>query len=294
MSDPTPLSDAGAAIFVAVSAVAVLGLWQALWWLMSSGSALFRRLGPRLNESYAVTHSRPIRTWLAARFPRAYPVVARRFDPYRGLGLPLTLLVVAAAYLGFLFFGLVETVMESEEVDALDDAVFAAVAPLRNSQLVRLFSWVTQFGSTATLLAVAIVTTGFVWARGPKWGIPTVWLTVVGAQLTTWAGKFLLNRPRPDFILDVTAWSPSFPSGHATGSMAVYGIIGYVIARDLPFYRRRYDVTFATAILIATIAFSRIYLSVHYPTDVAAGLLVGGFWLLVGIAFSESIRHWNK
>lgn len=291
MTDITPLSNMGALIFVALSTALAVGLWRGVWWLLTSGGALFRRLGPRLNDTYAVRRTRPVRNWLKGSFPRGYAGIADRFDPSRPVGLPLTLVAVAAVYMVVLLFGLVETVMESEEIDAFDDFVFGIVAPLRNAVLVRGFGWITQFGSTATLLAVAIVATGFLWARGPKWGVPTVWLTVLGAQATTWTGKFLIDRPRPDFILDVTAWSPSFPSGHATGATAVYGIIAYAIARDLPDYRRRYDVIYATFVLVATIAFSRIYLSVHYPTDIAAGLLVGGFWVLVGVALAEWLRH---
>jgi len=283
-------------VLLAVSAAGILALYGVAWWLVSRGHALLSQVNSRITDSLAEppgaeTPGRPLHDWLAAHFPRLYPAIAGRFDPRHFHGLPLTLIAVAAAYLAVLFFGLVEEVMESEEIDTLDDFVVAMVAPLRNPVLVKLFTGITHFGDTATLAAVAIVATGFLWARGPAWGIPSVWIAIAGSQVTTWAGKFLIARPRPDFVLEVTAWSPSFPSGHATGSMAVYGILAYAIARDLPSYRRRFDVTFGTALLILAIAFSRIYLSVHHPSDVAAGLLVGGFWVLVGIAVAEGLMR---
>jgi membrane-associated phospholipid phosphatase len=277
-------------MLLAVAAAGIIAVYALAWWLVSRGHAVLSRFGSRLEVSSAEAPGRPLHDWLAGRFPRLYPAVAARFDPRHFRGLPLTLIVVAAGYLAVLFFGLIEEVMESDEIDTLDDFVVAMVAPLRNPVLVKLFTGLTHFGDTATLAAVAIVATGFLWARGPAWGIPSVWIAIAGSQVTTWTGKFLIDRPRPDFVLDVGAWSPSFPSGHATGAMAVYGILAYVIARDLPSYRRRFDMTFGTALLILAIAFSRVYLSVHHPSDVAAGLLVGGFWLLAGIAVAELLR----
>ncbi len=290
MMSHAPLSNEGAALLLVAAAAGVVAVYAVAWWLVSRGHAVVSRFGSRLEVSSAATPGRPLHDWLAGRFPRLYPVVAGRFDPRHFRGLPLTLIVVAAGYLAVLFFGLIEEVMESDEIDTLDDFVVAMVAPLRNLVLVKLFTGLTHFGDTATLAAVAIVATGFLWARGPAWGIPSVWIAIAGSQVTTWTGKFLIARPRPDFVLDVGAWSPSFPSGHATGAMAVYGILAYAIARDLPSYRRRFDVTFGTALLILAIAFSRVYLSVHHPSDVAAGLLVGGFWLLAGIAVAELLR----
>ena len=286
-----PLSNTGALVLVVSGALAALALYALGWWLLSRGPAMLRRLRPRLGESYVVTRGRPIHEWLGDRFPRLYPAVAGRLDPRHFRGLPLTLIAVAGFYLAVVFFGLVEAVLESEGIDAFDDWVVALVAPLRNPHLVKLFTGLTKLGDTATLAAVAIVATGFLWARGPTWGIPAVWIAIAGSQVTTWTGKFLIDRPRPPFLLEVTAWSPSFPSGHATGAMAVYGIVAYVIARDLPVYRRRYDVIYWTGVLIAAIAFSRVYLSVHYPSDIAAGLIVGGFWLLAGIAAAELLRR---
>lgn len=227
----------------------------------------------------------------ATRFPRLAGLLAHRVATDRFTGLPLTLLAIAGVYVAFIFAGLIEEVYETEEIRAIDDAVFALVAPLRLPGLVGFFSSITHAGDFENLVIVAAVATGFLWAHGPGRYIAPLWIAIAGSQITTWAGKFVIARPRPDFILDVTAWSPSFPSGHATGAMAVYGLIAYVIARDLPSVRQRFEVAFWSAVLIATVAFSRIFLNVHYPTDVAAGLLVGVFWIIVGVTVAELGRH---
>ncbi len=69
--------------------------------------------------------------------------------------------------------------------------------------------------------------------------------------------------------------------------MAVYGFLAYAITRDLSGWRPRFEAAFWSAVLIIIIGFSRMYLSAHYLTDVVAGFLVGGFWLLVAFAIAE-------
>lgn len=232
-----------------------------------------------------------LRAWFLDRFPGSYRLIASRLDPRSFAGLPLTLFVVAGFYLLVLLGGLVEAVLEAEEAQTFDAAIADFIAPYRHPFLVALFQWITELGSMPTLTAVAIVASGFLWARGPRAYIPAVWLSVVGSQITTYSGKYVFARARPDFVLDVTAYTPAFPSGHATGAMAVYGIIAYAILRELPWPRGRFEIAFWTGVLIALIGFSRIFLGVHFTTDVAAGFLVGLFWLLAGIALAEMSRR---
>jgi len=73
--------------------------------------------------------------------------------------------------------------------------------------------------------------------------------------------------------------------------MAVYGFLAYLIARELSGLRKRFEVVYWSIVLIMIIGFSRIFLPVHFATDVAAGWLVGCFWMLAGVAAAESIRQ---
>ena len=234
-----------------------------------------------------------IRPWIAvarARAPRLCAAVEPRLSPRHFAGLPLTLIAVAALYLAGLFAGLIEEVMEAEGLHRLDEAINAFFGPWRDHLLVALFLWITELGAGPTLTAVSIVATGFLWAHRRAGFVLPLWVSFIGAQATTWLGKYVIARDRPTFIEAVTAASPSFPSGHATAAMALYGFLAYVIARDLPSLRMRFEIAFWAAVLIACVAFSRIFLSVHYASDIAAGLLVGAFWLLVGFALSELAR----
>ena len=168
-----------------------------------------------------------------------------------------------------------------------DAAVNAALAPYRNGILVPAFVWITSLGTGATTSAVAVTTTGLLWAgRWTKLLLP-LWGMLLGAQATTWGLKFAVARARPPFIEGVSAASPSFPSAHATVTLAIYGFVAYAVARGRPDPRERFEVAFWTAAFIALVGFSRLFLSLHYLTDVAGGFLVGGLWLLAGCAAAE-------
>ena len=230
-------------------------------------------------------------TVLRGRAPRLTAFVERRFDPTRSDGLIVTLLVIAAIYAASLAAGLVEELMEVQELEALDKRVFAVTERWNTPAIVAVFRWITMFGNVQTLLAVVIVTTGFLLAHGPRAFLLPSWIAILGSEITTWSGKFALNRVRPEFLYDVTASSPSFPSGHAANSLAVYGMIAYVIARDLG-PTRALHIYYWTLAAVLLIALSRVMLHVHYLSDVLAGLLVGTFWLLLAIVIAE--RHRSR
>ena len=280
----------GAAVLAGLI-VAILLVWQLALGLARLGLRVAPQLPGRVAAWQLGARVGPLRSWLADRFPGPYAWAARRLAPRRFAGLPLTLMAVAAAYLVFLLTGLAEDVVEAEEIVQLDDAVSALFTEYRRTFLVSIFAWITDLGGKPALVAASFVATGFLWAdRRPLYILP-LWVTIVGALGTTWIGKFGFARGRPEFITEVTALSPAFPSAHATGALAVYGFVAYAIARDTRTPRQRFEVVFWTCILIALIGFSRIFLSVHFASDVAAGFLVGAFWLIVGFALTEYRRQ---
>jgi len=273
-------------LLLAGAALPIWALHALAWHLLHALSSTTKRL-PTLREARAWARVRPLQAWLRLRHPRLHAVLAARLRPKPFTGLPLTLLVVGALYVAALLGGLTEEVMEAGAVLRFDQAVNALFGPWREEPLIAAFLWITALGVGPTLAAAALTTTGFLWAdRRPGFILP-LWVAFLGAEATTWASKFAIARHRPEFIAAASAASPSFPSAHATGSMAVYGFLAYALARDLPGRRERFEVAFWIAVLIATIGFSRIFLSLHYTTDVLAGFLVGAFWLLVGFALCE-------
>jgi membrane-associated phospholipid phosphatase len=166
------------------------------------------------------------------------------------------------------------------QVDArLADALHANVVPSATTAL----SAVTTLGSTPVLALIVSAAGAYLVPRRRGREAALLVVTLVGTQLLTWILKAIFERPRPTFEDPVaTASWFSFPSGHALSSIAVYGALAYVFVTGIRSSRSRAMVA-GIALLVAVIGFSRLYLGVHYLTDVLAGYSAGLAWLLLAI-----------
>lgn len=273
----------------ALSFVVILIRWMA-WLSLRSTSHMIAKAGTaattgRLGQGFRSLHER-----LAARFPHTMAIAEARLTPRKFTGLALTLMLLAAVYIAALFGGLVDELRESEGLVEMDDRINDALGAIRTDEIVHVFAFITEWANTSTVVAVAGVTTGLLMALRHGFLVMPLWVVVLGSQMTTYAGKYGIGRERPEFLTEVMAVTPSFPSGHATSAIAVYGFIAYVLSRESVTVRRRFEIVFWSGVLIVLIGFSRMLLSLHYASDVAAGFLVGGFWLLVGFTIAELNR----
>ena len=162
-------------------------------------------------------------------------------------------------------------------MDALANAFFV---PYRQGLPLQGFVWLTDLGTGLTGFGVMMAASAVLWSSGRGRVAPFWWLCFVGTQATAYGLKFLVGRARPDFLPGITAGSPSFPSAHAAVAVAAYGFLALLAAHNAG--RWRWPVLAAGAALIGLIGFSRIFLSLHYVTDVLAGYAVGAAWLWLG------------
>jgi undecaprenyl-diphosphatase len=109
-----------------------------------------------------------------------------------------------------------------------------------------------------------------------------------GGAVLNYLLKNLFERARPEAFRIVAASGYSFPSGHAMVSIYFYGMLAFIIIRKTKSWQWRYVVTALTILFILAMGISRIYLGVHYPSDVVAGYTAGGMWLM----FSISLLMW--
>ena len=116
-------------------------------------------------------------------------------------------------------------------------------------------------------------------------------ICLAGGGVLNFLLKNFFQRTRPDVFRVVQETSYSFPSGHALITMCFYGMIAYFIIGMINSWRGRLTVMTLTVILILAIGMSRIYLGVHYPTDVLAGYAVGSMWLAFCISF---LMWWER
>jgi undecaprenyl-diphosphatase len=104
----------------------------------------------------------------------------------------------------------------------------------------------------------------------------------VGAEILNVLLKLAFHRPRPELAF-VHLETYSFPSGHATAATAVYTLLAWLAVRRLASRRLRLAAVFGAALVIATVDFTRLYLGVHYLSDVLAGTAAGLAWALAAI-----------
>lgn len=123
----------------------------------------------------------------------------------------------------------------------------------------------------------------FLFIRRHRWfsiKIPTIALSSVALMFFL---KHLFGRLRPDIPLLKEAQGLSFPSGHAFMSVTFYGLLVYIIWQTVKNKWVRFTLCVLLILLILVIGFSRIYLRVHYPSDVLAGFATGFLWLVISI-----------
>lgn len=138
---------------------------------------------------------------------------------------------------------------------------------------------ITSLGGVAVLTLLTILAGGFLFAtRKPALGL-FVLVAVSGGALVSTILKSLFLRARPDIVEHlVKVDSASFPSGHAMNAAIVYLTLGALLARSLKDRGARVYLLAASIVLTVLIGLSRVYLGVHWPTDVIAGWAVGAAW----------------
>ena len=199
-------------------------------------------------------------------------------DRLRAVGLPLLGALAALAASLWAFGLLADSVIEDE---TRNDQRFADWLHGRATDpLTDLFDVITFLGNFVTLLAVTVVAVAILWRRRERTDALFVAMAFVGAQVLSNGMKLGFRRDRPFFPDPLASESTfSFPSGHALVSLAVYGAIALVLARRLSTNGRRALLFAGVAVLVLAIGFSRLYLGVHFLSDVLAGFAAGIAWL---------------
>ena len=200
---------------------------------------------------------------------------------FPSLGLLLSLGLIAAAGAMFLFYELAEEVHEGD-THRFDESALALVNRFASPTLTSFMRAVTYLGSNEFLAgAGACVVLAFVVTRRRREAV-TLLLTMAGAALLNFTLKLLSGRARPEpFFGTPLPESYSFPSGHALLSLCFYGMIAAVITARVEGTWRRASVWAITVLLVALIGISRVYLGVHYPSDVAAGYVAAFVWIVM-------------
>lgn len=215
--------------------------------------------------------------------------------PLGKFGVNLLIGIAAAILLLALFVELSEDLL-FHELGTFDTVVGQFVRSFSNVWLTDIAIGITYLGSAPTELILMIIIGAYL-----LFPLKHIWETVVlainlaGAWLLNLVLKDLFHRARPNLPHLVEVSGYSFPSGHAMVSTAFYGMIGYLLWLNLRTkWKHSWLIIVFTVFLIFAIGTSRVYLGVHYPSDVAAGFAAGGVWMIACIIALHTIRYYKS
>ncbi len=217
---------------------------------------------------------------------RFFSFLRARFDKKNFSGLPLTLFGIAFIGVLFAFLGIIEDVLTSDPIVLADVRLANLLSLLRDPNPSRVFLWITLLCKWQVVFTLALVVSLLCWLSRKRIYIAPLWLAILGSETFVFLGKWLFHRPRPTVAIYIEK-SYSFPSGHATLAVAFYGFIIYIFFRALKSYKPKIRILLAGVVIVALVGFSRLYLGVHFLSDVWGGYLLGLLWLTIGITISE-------
>ncbi|WP_018479701.1 phosphatase PAP2 family protein [Pontibacter roseus] len=172
-----------------------------------------------------------------------------------------------------------------------DESAFALAQEVRSTGFTRFIEFITFFASRHFMTAAALMLIAyFLFVRKHRWYSLKVPVVALGSISLNLVLKYFFDRQRPDLPL-VEASGLSFPSGHSMIAASFYSLIIYLTWKHVESKPLRNLLVFLLVIFILLIGFSRIYLRVHFATDVVAGFAAGILWVIIGI---WSLRRLEK
>ncbi len=196
--------------------------------------------------------------------------------------------LLLAVFALWVFAQIAEEVLEAESF-AFDTNILLTVRSWHSPLLDIGMLGITTIGDPLVLLIICSLLGIWLLQRQQQSEATTLAVAAIGAIGLNVMLKHLFSRDRPalwERVVDVGQYS--FPSGHAMVSMVIYGFIGYILATR--YRRQQLWIISLTILLITVIGFSRLYLGVHWPTDIIAGYAAGLVWLVACI-LSSKIWH---
>lgn len=223
--------------------------------------------------------------WAAPRLRGFYTVLGA----YLSVGLGVALLGVWA------FATLAASVMRGATL-RFDDAVLLWMNAHASRTLTTAALEVTALGSTTVVWLVVLMASAFLWTSRHRYSVLLLWVAVMGGGALNLVLKDAFQRPRPALFEWRTSYAghSSFPSGHAMTAMVLYWTLAYLIARLEAGTLLRRTTWAVAAVVVLLVGLSRVYLGVHYPSDVLAGFVIGFAWAMFCAAGIELIRYFRR
>ncbi|CAN5890098.1 hypothetical protein BH11GEM1_BH11GEM1_18840 [soil metagenome] len=245
------------------------------------------QIPPDVNDRRELARGRFATIWnLIFRGMRRAGIDAQSFYATVGIFLVVGAIIAVAATVAFASFA--EHVLAGG-TQAFDVAILQWLHGHQSKALTAVMVEMTYLGTGTVVIVIVGVAALFLWHTEHKHSARLLLAATIGNILLDGTLKLVYHRPRPSlFAWQTTAVSSSFPSGHAMSATVVYGTVAYLLMR-LQKHRWAKMLTLSTAILlILLICLTRLYLGVHYPSDVLGGIIVGLAWASFCMATLEA------
>ena len=198
------------------------------------------------------------------------------------IGEVLLTLSVFSAIIALIVFLIRKPIRKHKPVDML---IFEKIKPAVNTVNNKIMLFITFLGKHQFLIpANLILIFYFLLVKRQNWFSIRVITIAISSLVLMLLLKQLFQRKRPLSPLLKAAKGLSFPSGHAIMAVTFYGLLIYILQHSITTDWLKWFVTILIIVLIVSIGFSRVYLRVHYASDVAAGFIIGLLWLLLSLA----------
>jgi undecaprenyl-diphosphatase len=178
--------------------------------------------------------------------------------------------------------------ISGSKIEASDDSIISFIQGFESPGLTAIMKGFTFIGSTPSVAVISLFSLFFLYkVLKHRTELILFIAIIVGSPILNELLKLLFHRARPDFHRLIKINGYSFPSGHAMSAFAVYGVLSFLLWRHIPTRWGRTLLIVTSIIMILTIGISRIYLGVHYPSDVIGGYFASGCWLAIAIWFYQ-------
>lgn len=205
------------------------------------------------------------------------------------------LIVLLVVVLGINFFISLTETLHSDALAKYDSRVTEFIISFRTPALNKFLQFITEVGDFYGYLVIAIISTIIFYLKFKNWRyVVEIFFVLIVSGLSNVALKQVINRARPDAEHLVSVASLSYPSGHAMSAIAFYGFLIYLVYTFKLKAWLKTGLILVFGFLILTIGISRVYLGVHYPSDIVGGYIAGFIWVLFCIVLFHIIDLLRK
>ena len=214
--------------------------------------------------------------------------LARRFETLKPTGLPLTVVLVIAGYFLYHFLGVLLGIVHQGPEVQIDLRVLNLMPTIRTDLQTACFMFVTFLANVESVIYVTLLTAGLLLVRRERLWAAIIVAAAAATEAITYILKHLVDRARPAEALRLLhEQGGSFPSGHVMRATVLFGLIAYLLFKSSKSTFAKLVIVVGYITTVFMVALSRVYLGVHYPSDVTASALLGASLLTLVIGGIE-------